>query len=424
MTTTEGRAFVQPTLFSRELVYDALRGFAILGIFLANVWAMGFPWMEELFDTDQFDSPAGRAISSLTSAFVSGKFRSTLAILFGIGLWLQYQKRKDVPGGWPGGYFKRTFFLLLIGLFHGIFLFWGDILALYAAVSFVAAIMVTAAPIVQYRFIWGGLILTAILGLLIAAAVTSMESQGGMSWSPVSAERLISAYGSGTLANQIEMNMTLYGVNLQQAAFSLPMLGPLFLIGFWMARTKALTDPGWHRPEFRRLVVIALAVGVPANLAALAFVSQGVPLSYYYLIEFLFAPFLAVGYMAAVAMVCKWRPSASIVRMLSKVGRVALSVYLMQSLLGCVIFNSWGLGLYNQLQPLQTYWVVLAVWTINITFAILWLRRYAMGPVEWLWRSAAEGRRAPLTIREAEAAKRLAPSAVSMPKTDPVRFEL
>ena len=83
---------------------------------------------------------------------------------------------------------------------------------------------------------------------------------------------------------------------------------------------------------------------------------------------------------------------AGVQKAMARVGRVAMSCYILQSIVCTAIFYGWGLGWFGKLDRLQMLAVVAIVWAIDILFAALWLRKFRIGPLEWLWRSAAEGR--------------------------------
>ena len=133
---------VLPTVKNRIHTLDALRGFAVLGILLANIMAFGEPILADLLRIDRWIlTPAEQWLEAWHHLFVSGKFRGALCIMFGVGLYLQFRKRESA-GAWPNSYFKRMGFLALLGAIHGIFFWYGDILFVYGIAGFIAALMI------------------------------------------------------------------------------------------------------------------------------------------------------------------------------------------------------------------------------------------------------------------------------------------
>jgi uncharacterized protein len=148
----------------------------------------------------------------------------------------------------------------------------------------------------------------------------------------------------------------------------------------------------------RRGALIGLAVGLPANIG-LGFVGAlaglGMPPQsespwmsrWADFGQFIGAPVLAVGYLCALSLYFLSRGSPG---PLVAVGRMALTAYILQSALALAVFG--GLRLYDQLSSTSALLVVAAIWALLLVLCPLWLRRFRMGPLEWLWRSFTYGR--------------------------------
>lgn len=414
---------VEPTVHDRSRVLDVLRGVAILGILLVNIPAFSQPSSEMYWGTLGEANPGEAWLEAAFTAFVSGKMRSLLAILFGVGLYLQFRKRTR-DGSWPGGYLKRTMFLGLMGAFHGLFIWYGDILLAYSFVAFVATFIVDRSrkTIATWIGLCSGLSLIAalLIGALVAAVMaadlsalqpepttTSTQETVAVPEPPskplsflehveAESEREIEAFQNGSYLDQLALRSELWvvfglGLGLGLVFFILP----LFLIGVLLAEREALTDLRKHPRTRNWLLGLGLGLGLPLNAAALLMAGNPALLGLQIAIELFFGPLLALGYLGLLAM---WASSGALMglqRALANVGRTALSCYLMQSLLCTTVFYSWGLGWFGRLTSLESLIVVGAVWAANLIFAALWLRRYSIGPAEWLLRSLTEGRRLP-----------------------------
>jgi uncharacterized protein len=105
---------------------------------------------------------------------------------------------------------------------------------------------------------------------------------------------------------------------------------------------------------------------------------------------------MALGHLGAILLFCRALPGSGVVRRLAAVGRMALSNYLGQSIVCGLIFYSIGFGLYGRFTGFYLYFVVAAVWVVQIAFSNWWLGRYRFGPFEWLWRSLTYRERQPL----------------------------
>ncbi len=387
----------------RVLVLDVLRGFAILGILLANITAFATPLMTSQFALSlPVRSSAEALFDSFTLAFVNGKFRSLLAILFGVGLWMQFEKRKEA-GTWPKSYLKRMAWLLLIGLVHGFFIWYGDILSTYAVVAALTMVFVRA----KDQTIWwliGALLVNALLtaAVLVPVLIYTFghadpnEWDFGAVWPMFGTAGETAVYQSGTWLQQLGYRSVYFLISLSNALVFGLILLPLFLFGMLLARHNMLAEPSKHPRMVRGCFLVGFGLGLPLNLLAFipmeAKMMETVQIGF----EILLGPLLALGYLMAIAVLVEKARLWPISEVLSKVGRVALSAYLLQSVACTFVFYSWGLGLFGKLTPDGWLLTVLSVWLLDIAFAFLWLKWFTIGPVEWLWRSLSEGKRVPL----------------------------
>lgn len=425
---------VNPTVRDRVGALDFLRGAAILGILLANIWWFDLPMAAVL--SGPLHAEAGY-LNNLMLTLVNGKFRSLLAILFGVGIAYQFAKRSREPGNWPAGYLKRTALLSVIGLAH-LFLLWtGDILTLYAATAFVACTMahwdvrrlgvafaVTAALAVAMTALLSG------MGLVMTVDVGEKGSTNGAgTFGLVPASVEARAFSEGTYAEQTLVRLSNGLLVLGNTLLLVPALLPLFLLGLLLGKQGFFVEPE-RFPKMRNVTLaIGFGLGLPLNALALALPPEGTPLWAYYLWEGLFGPILGVGYLVAGLLLYRKARSARLVTAFESVGRTALTCYLMQSLMAGFVFYSYGLGLYGRLSPAEKLALVPIFWAANLVFAGLWLRWFAIGPVEWLWRSLTEGRRLPM--RKAAALALDAPAYPTSPsdapgaeKKRPMSFEI
>jgi uncharacterized protein len=373
---------------------DVMRGLAVLGILIANIAS---------FATSDFGGMSGGntnltgldlRLDALATVFVTGKMRSMLAILFGVGVWLQYQKRSRIPGSWPGGYLKRSLWLALIGLCHGFFVWFGDILFFYAGMATVTALFVGVDARVLKAIVGVAAILGLFGGAIFLGLVLSMPHQAGThdAW-PFTSLDMAAAFRTGTYLDQLKVRAVLYLiVSAFYALLGMATL-PLFLLGLLFGRSGVLVRPSEHRRTRNAALWVGLGLGIPLNLLGMMKMDGRNEVDLF--IEFVGGPILAVGYLMLGAVLVERGTARWITTALAKVGRVALTTYLSQSVLASIAFYSWGFGLFGRLSLAGQLGVVVGIWAVNLLFAHLWLRRFAMGPVEWLLRSLTEGKRLP-----------------------------
>jgi uncharacterized protein len=268
-----------------------------------------------------------------------------------------------VEGNWPGGYFKRMAILAGIGLVHALLIWWGDILFFYAIVGMVAALLVR----LPHRAVIAIIVLSAMLSAAAAAGLWALDAVGmgggdGPSFLP-RPETEIEVFARGSYLEQTAMRATFFGISR-----------------FPRIRNAALG--------------VGLGLGLPLNLLALMYWREGPPSGFGNFIELFAGPVLAIGLSMLVAMWAERSRSAPSV-VLEKVGRLALTNYLLQSVVCSLLFYSFGLGLFGDLNNTEVLAFVPLVWLVNIGFSLWWTRRYRMGPLEWLWRAMTEGTRLP-----------------------------
>lgn len=367
----------------RNVTLDFVRGVAILGILLLNISAFGLPKAAYL-------NPAWSGSASLSDAWTWAlldllaqvKFLTLFALLFGAGLQLLLPRGKR----WIQ---SRLTLLALLGFIHGLFFWDGDILLAYALVGLVSWRMVREAHHVKSLFNTGVVLyLTGIAVLVLLGMISGTAAN--RSWAPDAANLQYEQYwklhgGMEAVSNRADMlsdNLLALG-----AQYGWQLAG-MMLMG------AALMRSGWLRGQFslrhyRRTGALLVAAGMAVNLPAI-FAQWYLAWDYRwcaFLLQApreLSAPLQAIGY-AALAwgywpQLCRFR----LVGAIACVGRMALTNYLLQTLICTTLF--YHLGLFMRFDRLQLLAFVPPIWAVNLLVSSLWLRRFRQGPVEWLWR--------------------------------------
>lgn len=390
----------------REPILDVLRGFALLGILLVNIEFMRGPDVIPLLFGFLEEVPASRAdevVGGLLGWLVAGKFVSSFALLFGIGSAVLVGRAVE-RGAAPRRLLARRYGLLMgLGLLHMVLLFPGDVLFVYGVTGMVLLAFVHVQPRTALWWAVGLIGVAALFTVALSAlpgAATPLEAGGPFADVAVDVQgRAIDAYGTGGFGSIVLVNAILAGLIQAGQLSLLPWFLGLFLVGFALGRAGIVQDLAGVRPQLRRAALVGLAVGLPLNLPGVALGllgagGEGTPTWLLALGGFsttIGAPVLAVGYLASLVLLClRFGPPP----LLGSVGRMALTSYLLQSLLALVVFA--GFGLYGELGIAASSWVVVGIWIVVVVVAHLWMRAFAFGPVEWLWRSLTYGERQPL----------------------------
>ena len=402
---------LQPTPVSRRdrlETLDVLRGFALLGILAMNIRAMAAPMSAYMYPYALFDyTGASRAAFRFTSVFFDLKMMGLFSMLFGAGV-LLYAAKPTESGGPPTGlWFRRMFWLLVIGLVHAYFIWGGDILVPYALCGILLLWWVRRLSV---RVLAIGAVVLLTVGLVLGfghgiawenmSEAERAEEAAMMMPTPEQArehvETMLGSYTDALTANAplISMFQTMYFVlfffwrcsGMMLLGMALLKLG--FLDGSKPARTYALTA--------------ALCIPVGLGLAGYGVVEleraqfampERVLADLWNYVGSILA---SVGYAAALCWVVKRGALGFLRRALAAVGQIALTNYLLQSVITSVLFLGWGFGLGGRFDYAEQLLFVAAIWALQLAVSPLWLAHYRFGPAEWLWRSLTYGKRQPM----------------------------
>lgn len=397
----------EPRADDRLDVLDLMRGVAVLGILPANM-----PMHSDFMDGGPFSPPtmpeslSDRLLHALTLLFIDGKMISTLAILFGVGLMIQVARATEAGRPYRLNYLWRQFLLLLIGGFHALFIWYGDILVTYAVIGMGMVFLAHLKPRTKYILI--GIFLTVFYLALIAFGIMQLLATPGETTPPSSEiEKWFndffkrdnqiriyttpSAFGELLLTRLVMCSM-FYAFEIIGFGWG---IAAMFLLGTILYQQGFFTDLHGHertRSVLRGTGVFGFLVTLTGAGLYLAKVTDGLG----EIFVMIGALALALGY---ITLYRDWAASGRWPRLQAAfraVGRTALTYYLLQSVICMVIFTGFGFGLFGKLTRTQTWPIILAIWAFSLLTAPVYLRYFQMGPVEWLWRSAIVGRWLPL----------------------------
>jgi len=374
---------IQP--HERIQILDILRGFAIFGILAVNMAGFASPAFLPGYipaDMPWYDHLA----ESVVKFFAEGKFYTIFSFLFGLGFSVQLS-RADARGQDIRSFYPRRLWVLLgMGMLHAIFLWIGDILRLYALLGFV--LLAFRKRTNRTLWIWAAIFFTISLFLVI---LTSDDS-AIPGFNIIAMARTV--YNGPSYLNVLVFQFFTSLVSF--LAFILLAQGAsvmaLFMLGLLAGRAKIFERLAENRILFRRAMVIGLAVGLFGNslylfaespwLAGLGFT--------------LGAPALSAVYISGLSLLSLHAGGAKALAPLARVGRMALSNYVLQSVICAFLFGGFGFGLYEKVGPAGLLGITLASYLPQIPLSAWWLSHYRYGPLEWLWRSLTYGRREPM----------------------------
>jgi len=346
-----------------------LRGVAIFGILLVNLQLFFSPIYLWFSSAEWWTAPIDRVSEHLIFFVARGKFYALFSLLFGMGMAIQLRRATSRGYRFAPLFARRMGWLLLIGLAHAFLLWFGDILAVYASAGFALilfgnrknttlAVWTIVLLLIPLVFIGVG---TAIVEVaqLIPEATAEIEQQTGASDARYVelSEQARGTYPSGSYreilpvrARQVGLMYTMYPI------FAGNILA-LFLIGLNLGRRKFLQEVEPSLPLIRRLIWWFLGVGVAGNLVGVVLlerVQPGLPSMESFVQQVALtvgAPALTFFYIASITLLFQKPAWRRLLVPLGAVGRMALSNYLLHSLVFTLLANGYGLGLYGKVRP-------------------------------------------------------------------------
>ncbi len=370
---------------------DVLRGVAILGILLINVQAFSMPSIARTNPSQYGDfEGVNFAVWLLSHLFVEQKFITIFSLLFGAGVLLFTQRKGGAERSTLALHYRRTFWLLVIGLVHAYLLWDGDILVIYALCG---AVIVATRHFPPSHLAVVGVGMMAFPFAVRMATVMQLESGAAIDFWTASEETIrteLEIY-RGSWAEQFDERVaSSFSVHTEQfLVYHFWRYGGTMVLGMALFKWGVLSNDR-SLGEYYRILVGGFVGGLALSGAGVVYLvgndwsaTAGVVWPQF---NYWGSVLLALAYVAAVMIYCQRRPGALVSRGLAAVGRTALSNYLFQTLVATTVFYGYGLGLFGHVSRVEQLGIVLAIWTVQVVLSVLWLRRYRYGPVEWAWR--------------------------------------
>lgn len=396
------------TSTEREIFMDVLRGFAILGIFIANLGSGFSGFREEAGLTGPYLlGDWDHKMAFLHRMFIEGKFYSIFSLLFGWGLAMQFIRGEQRGINTVPTVRRRLMFMLLLGAIH--LMIWpGDIVFFYALLAFVflpfrkmsdkkmlaTGLILVLSPILLYaakaQWPW----LNAPSGFLFQTGQEIDKKILGIS-SEAEYHAFVKTAGwwdllKGNVAGFFYRYGYLFFVS------RIPKVLGLFFIGYGLGRSGFYQNITKHKNTLYWILGAGLLIGLPANFYLARYITYYMNdywnlkrNGFYQTLAYALgvAP-LAMAYVSLLMLSFQSGLGNRILLLLAPVGKMAFTNYIMQSLIGHFVFLNAGLGFYGKVGPVYFTLFGIMIFILQIILSTIWLRYFHYGPVEWLWRSA------------------------------------
>jgi uncharacterized protein len=418
---------------------DVLRGVALLGILAMNIVSFGWP------DAAYGQPTRGGGFAGLDRAIwvfnhlaFEMKMMTLFSMLFGAGLALMADRAEARGRSLRGVYYRRCLWLLVIGLCHAYLIWAGDILVLYAECGLLLYLFRRKTP---RTLITLGLVVTMVLVPVVLGV------GAGLDYLKANAARVEAKQKAGQEPTRFEAQMQqLWTRSVQphmrpdpigQArnwnddllAYSGGYLGivrhrapellveqtlSFVLVGLWLAGGRMLLGMGLmklgvfsarrSRRFYARMMLLGYGVGLPLvaydayaqirhDFEPMYFLRGGIVPNY------VGSVLVALGHVGLVMTIYQAGVLTWLTRRLAAVGRMALSNYLMHSIVCTTLFYGYGFNLFGTINRTGLAGIVVAIWIVQLLVSPVWLERFRFGPAEWLWRSLTYWKLQPMRRR-------------------------
>ena len=398
-------------LTERADILDVLRGFALIGVLLDNIFGFtGWSFQTQAVRESLPTWPADGILGLLEQAFIHGKFYSLFSLLFGIGFSIILIRNEQKGINPLRIFYRRLLILLLFGLAHCILIWEGDILLLYALIGLTLPLFRRASN--RSLLIWATVLLLSPLLIDLIKVLTHIKSgqfleeiaiqidkRTGLPTGPDDWRSFLYNEGSGWREWRIwQASGIFYRYAYIIESNRIPKVLGLFLLGFWAGRKMIYSNLQEYSQLFKQVRKWGFIIGIPFSIA-MAFLEidgKNIPnmmgLADTAAYAFGVVP-LALAYAASLCLYWNKRNGQTKWKWLAPLGRMALTNYLMQTALGIFLYYGVGLGMGGHIGPVYFIPISLAVFGFQIAYSNLWFRYFNYGPFEWIWRQLTYGKR-------------------------------
>lgn len=398
----------------RIQVIDVLRGFAVLGILLMNMRSFS----GQAFSPTSWPETLDRNILILIDMFAQAKFYSLFSFLFGWGMAIQMSRAEAKGIKFIPFYMRRLIVLFIFGGLHSIFLWTGDILTMYSLLGIALLLLFSKRS--------GKVLLVAFAVSLLTAIVMTLPGEtmdGVRIWCRSTVECLrpdnllpSSLYVTGNYIEVTRLRFQEYLGGFWWVPCYFGNVFAMMLLGLYVGKRNIFKNIESHLPIIRRTLWIGLAVGLPLNGLFVYSTIHPFSTKYASLIRIgartIGAPALTLFYITAIILYFRTKNGRQRLIPLSFVGRMALSNYILHSVIGPLVFYGYGLGLYGETDPTFGLILTIVIYLSQIRLSQWWLERYQYGPLEWLWRTLSYAMQHPFSATSSyETIRNLTPEA-------------
>ncbi|MFD1413772.1 DUF418 domain-containing protein [Oceanobacillus jeddahense] len=374
---------------------DLIRGMALLGILIANMQIFSYPYLyTSIIDAGWWQNAWDQTALWFIYLFVEQKFFTIFSFLFGLGFMIFLQRAKHKTDRPIRLYVRRLLFLFVLGLIHTYLIWSGDILLPYALLGFLLIFFYHKSA--KTMLTWAvGLLVASCLFMIIQTFLFD-NFMAARAPSVLVIENLIQdsvhAYSQGTYMDMLIQRLLDSDFGMEFNIFMMPMILAMFLFGAYAGKKELFRNLNQHRTGIKKMWRWSFIIGTVFLIVQVVLRTQVDAQNSGYNMAHIIgvlisAPALCFFYITSVLLLLQRDIWQRLLRPLKAVGRMALTNYLLQTVVCTLIFYSYGFGMYGKLGPALGVVLAFIIFGIQIIASNLWLKHFKFGPMEWIWRS-------------------------------------
>ncbi|KQL55542.1 hypothetical protein AN964_16880 [Heyndrickxia shackletonii] len=370
---------------------DVLRGISLLGIVIVNIISFNAPVL--YYNPYEWWKDGDAAVYKWVEIIFQSSFYPIFAMMFGYGSGILRDRIKEKGLTFSKIYIKRLLFLLLIGLLHAFLIWSGDILANYAIYGMLLMVLLELSGEV---LMISGIMLFLIPNLLFILYIlvnALIDPNTTLMYADIAnVNKAFNAYTTGSYweitKQRVEDWTAVNGSsNLFFSVFSIL---PLMMIGAGASKMKWLQNAKTHKRKWLFLFIVSFIVGIFLKSLPVIIDSN---LAFKLVQQSIGGTIFSFAIVAFIVLLMTNRICEKILRPIAAAGRMSLTIYLVQSIVGSLIFYHYGLGLYGGLTLLSCVMIGIFIYIIQVILAEIWFIKFQYGPLEKVWRMVTYGKK-------------------------------
>ncbi|MFJ7732275.1 DUF418 domain-containing protein [Lysinibacillus sp. NPDC097231] len=375
---------LKPTMLQeRTATLDILRGISLLGILLVNMFAFYSP-LPYIDLASWFTTPSDIVWYQNLDIYVQSSFYPLFAMLFGYGLAMQWQKAQSREQNFYTIGLRRLSVLFVFGILHAVLIWWGDILMMYAFCGVFLLLFLRLRPIWLLSI---GIIINGVMQAFMLLVVGFINFNTGVDeyLDITSVEKAITAYGTGNWVDAFMQRLTDLSVQAGIGMWfvSLFTILPFMLFGAAASKWRLVERAKELKWVWLTLTIAGLTIGIFVK-------SLPIMLTRTYLFDYLKVyiggPILSVGYIGLIVLLCLIPIVTKLFSPFAKIGRMSLTMYILQSIIGTCLFYRFGFGWYGKVSVSTGVLIAVGIIVVQMIVAEIWLTKWKQGPLEAIWR--------------------------------------